>query len=204
MGKEKKKERTDEELLLTYRAGEKEILDELFGRYKDMVRIKARSMFILGGDNDDLIQEGMIGLLKAVRDYEFDQGTSFRTFAELCVSRQIYTAVESANRKKHAPLNHYVSLYQSQGKEPDGGEDLLSVLEASESFDPEKLMIDRENVSRIYRVIDKELSPLEKKVLDLKLTGMSYIQIAAVLGRDPKSTDNAIGRIKKKLRAKLL
>ncbi|MCR5281993.1 MAG: RNA polymerase sporulation sigma factor SigH [Lachnospiraceae bacterium] len=204
MGKDKSREQTDESLLLQYREGDRAVLDELFGRYKDMVRIKARSMFILGGDNDDLIQEGMIGLLKAVRDYDASQGSSFHSFAELCISRQIYTAVQSANRKKHSPLNHYVSIYRDRTDETGGGEDLLSVLEASESFDPEKLMIDRENVSRIYRMIDQLLSPLEKQVLDLKLTGMNYTQIAAVLEREPKSVDNAIGRIKKKLGEKLL
>ncbi len=204
MGKDKSREQTDESLLLQYRGGDRAVLDELFGRYKDMVRIKAKSMFIVGGDNDDLIQEGMIGLLKAVRDYDASQGASFHSFAELCVSRQIYTAVQAANRKKHSPLNHYVSIYQNRENEPGGGEDLLSVLEASESFDPEKLLIDRENVSRIYRVIDQLLSPLEKQVLDLKLTGMNYTQIAAVLEREPKSIDNAIGRIKKKLGEKLL
>ncbi len=190
---------TDEQLLTLYREGDMEVLDILLVRYKDLVRRKARSMFILGGDNDDLIQEGMIGLLKAVRDYDFGRDAGFATFARLCISRQMYTAVNASGRKKHMPLNNYISFYQDSESSGESG-DLLDVLLASEEFDPERLMIDRENVDRIYDTIEKQLSPLEKQVLDLRLTGMHYTDIAKVLGRDAKSTDNALSRIKNKLR----
>ncbi|MCR4689896.1 MAG: RNA polymerase sporulation sigma factor SigH [Lachnospiraceae bacterium] len=195
---------TDEQLLSDIRDGDKEAESALLTRYKEMVRIKARSMFIIGGETDDLIQEGMIGLLKAIRDYDFGRDAQFKTFAELCISRQMYTAVQTANRKKHGPLNTYVSFSKNEGTGEDSQQDLLSVLEASDSLDPEKLMIDRENVARIYEVIQEQLSPMEKQVLDLKLTGMNYTQIAKVLGRDAKSTDNALSRIKNKLRSELL
>ncbi len=193
-------EMSDEQLLALYREGNKDVLDELLTRYKDTVRIKARSMFILGGDNDDLIQEGMIGLLKAIRDYDFGRDALFSTFAGLCISRQMYTAVQSYGRKKHMPLNNYISIYQENDDKEGAGSDFIDMLMASEEFDPERLMIDRENVDRIFETIEKELSPLEKQVLDLRLTGMHYTDIARVLGRDAKSTDNALSRIKNKLR----
>ena len=199
--KEKEQE-TDEQLLIRYREGEEQVLPALFARYKDFVRIKAHSMYIIGGDSDDLIQEGMIGLLQAVRDYDFGRDASFATFARLCISRQMYTALQAANRKKHAPLNHYVSLYGDQDGE--GDTELLSVLGISDQADPEQMVIDRENVAAIYRAIEEELSPLEKQVLELKLTGMGYAEIAKVLGRDAKSTDNALNRIKNKLKGRLL
>ena len=197
---------TDEEMLARFREGDMTMQELLMSRYKDLVRIKARSMYIIGGDNDDLIQEGMIGLLKAVRDYDFGRDASFHTFAELCVSRQMYTAVQASGRKKHLPLSNYISLYKSASDETGGenGQDLLSVLEGPGELEPEKALIERENLERIFDVIDRELSPFEKQVLELRLTGMGSGDIAAVLGRAPKSTDNALTRIKSKLKDKLL
>ena len=150
-------------------------------------------MYILGADNEDLIQEGMIGLYKAIRDYDAGRDASFFTFADLCVSRQMYTAVQAARREKHAPLNSYISLYANMTENgSDGAEmELLEVLTSKQETNPEELLIDKENVAGIEAMIEKELSAFEKQVLDLYLTGMSYSQIAKVLSRDEKSTDNA-------------
>ena len=190
----------DEELIFRFKQGETEILDYLMEKYKNMVRKKARAMFLIGGDNDDLIQEGMIGLFKAVRDYEKDRDASFSTFADLCISRQIYTAVEAGARKKHAPLNHYVSLSQPEDRDED-----KQAYEPEDVWEksPEELVIDQENTRLLEETIEQELTPLEKQVMDLHLTGMGYREIAKVLGRDGKSTDNALQRSRGKLRRAL-
>ncbi len=196
---------SDEELIVRIRDGEKEITDYIINKYKDLVRKKAKSMFILGGDNEDLIQEGMIGLFKAIRDYDAGRDASFFTFADICVSRQIYTAVQAAHRQKHSPLNHYVSLY-SDGKKSEGeGEDalLVNALVVEGGNNPEDLLVDNEKLMQIEAIMEKELSALERQVLDLYLTGMSYTEIAKVLGRDEKSTDNALQRIKAKIRKQI-
>ena len=197
---------SDEELIVRLRDGEEQITDYIKDKYKNLVKSKAKSMYILGADNDDLIQEGMIGLFKAVRDYDSGRDASFFTFADLCISRQMYTAVQASVRQKHAPLNTYISLYShvnhtmSDG-EPDGEEaQLQNILASRAELSPEELMIDRENVEGLEKIIERELSHFEKQVLDLYITGMSYVQIAKVLGRDEKSTDNALQRIKGKLR----
>ena len=193
------KESSDEELIVRLREGERDITDYICDKYKGMVKAKAKSMFLLGGEEDDLIQEGMIGLFKAVRDYDPDRDTSFYTFADLCVSRQMYTAVQASSRKKHMPLNRSVSLNEEgMGGEGDG-EGRIAGADAWEKS-PEDMLIDRENLKQLESAIEKELSPLEKQVLDLYLTGMGYVQIAGVLGRDEKSTDNALQRIRGKLR----
>lgn len=191
---------SDEELIDRLRQGEHEITDFIMDKYKNLVRKKARSMYILGADGDDLIQEGMIGLFKAVRDYDAGRDANFYTFADLCISRQMYNAVQASRREKHTPLNTYISLYASA--ELEGGEnmELVNILASEVETDPEKLFIDKENVAHIESIIDKELSSFEKQVLDLYLTGMSYSQIAKVLSRDEKSTDNALQRLKAKLR----
>jgi RNA polymerase sporulation-specific sigma factor len=194
--------KSDEELIDRLREGESGITDYIMEKYKNLVRKNAKTMFILGADNDDLIQEGMIGLFKAIRDYDSGRDASFYTFADLCISRQIYKAVQASNREKHAPLNTYVSLYTNMtGDQNDEAPiELLNLLE-SEAFDnPEQIVIDQENVANIEAIIDKELSSFEKQVLDLYITGMSYSQIAKVLSRDEKSTDNALQRLKTKLR----
>ena len=189
---------SDEELIGLLREGRRDITDYIMEKYKGMVKAKARSMFLLGGDSDDLIQEGMIGLFKAVRDYDSGRDVSFSTFAELCVSRQMYTAVQASTRKKHMPLNTYISLYGAQGEAEEA--ELMNAIPADSEKSPEELFIDRENVEVLERTIEKELSAFEKQVLDLYITGMRTAQIARVLGRDAKSTDNALSRIRSKLR----
>ena len=173
-------------------------------KYKNLVRSKAKSMYILGADSDDLIQEGMIGLFKALRDYDSGRDASFLTFADLCVSRQMYTAVQASRRQKHIPLNTYISLYGSVSTNREGEqEELVNVLAAHAGQSPEEVVIDRENVIQLEKAIERELSSFEKQVLDLYLTGMGYQQIAKVLGKDDKSTDNALQRIKTKLKKRL-
>ena len=195
---------SDEELIVRLRDGESGITEYLMNKYKNLVRSKAKSMYILGADNDDLIQEGMIGLFKALRDYDSGRDASFLTFADLCVSRQMYTAVQASRRQKHIPLNTYISLYGSVSTDYEGEqEELVNVLAARESQSPEEVVIDRENVVWLEKAIEQELSNFEKQVLDLYLTGMGYQQIAKVLGRDDKSTDNALHRIKTKLKKRL-
>lgn len=192
---------SDEELIDRLRQGEHEITDFIMDKYKNLVRKKAKSMYILGADSDDLIQEGMIGLFKAVRDYDAGRDANFYTFADLCISRQMYNAVQASRREKHTPLNTYISLYASA--EPEGDEkgiELVNILASEVETDPEKLFIDKENVAHIESIIEKELSGFEKQVLDLYITGMSYSQIAKVLARNEKSTDNALQRLKAKLR----
>jgi len=194
---------TDEELVDRLRGGEEEIMDYICDKYKDLVRSKARSMHILGGDNEDLIQEGMIGLFKAVRDYDSGRDASFFTFADLCVSRQLYTAVQASQRKKHFPLNTYVSLYSSLNDSEGKDMQLQEIIAGKAQLNPEELFLDRERVTYLENAIEKELSGFEKQVLDLYMTGMSYSQIAKVLGRDEKSTDNALQRLKTKIRKML-
>ncbi len=164
---------TDEELIDRQRGGERQITDYIMDKYKNLVRKKAKSMYILGADNDDLIQEGMIGLFKAVRDYDPGRDASFYTFADLCVSRQMYKAVQASRREKHAPLNTYISLYADTAEaESDGnGTALVNVIASAVETNPEQLMIDRENVADIEAIIEKELSGFEKQVLDLYITG---------------------------------
>lgn len=193
---------TDEMLIERLRDGEQDITDYIMNKYKNLVRSKAKSMYILGADNEDLIQEGMIGLFKAIRDYDAGRDASFFTFADLCISRQMYTAVQASNRKKHMPLNSYISLYSTSHEEESGkeSEEFINFLGLDTQKDPEQLLIDKENVLSLEKKIEEELSAFEKQVLDLYLTGMTYTQIARVLGRDEKSTDNALQRMKAKIR----
>lgn len=190
---------SDEELILRLREGEAPITDFIMNKYKNLVRSKAKSMFILGADNDDLIQEGMIGLFKAIRDYDNGRDASFYTFADLCISRQIYKAVQAAGRQKHTPLNTYISLYGNRA-EDDEEPELMDVLIASVGKSPEELFFDKENVNVLEEKIDQALSSFEKQVLDLYVTGMGYVQIAKVLGKDEKATDNALQRIRGKIK----
>lgn len=154
-------------------------------------------MYLIGGDTDDLIQEGMIGLFKAIRDYRADRESSFFHFAELCITRQLYSAVEASNRKKHAPLNSYVSLYSKTDEE---GKSLAETLPTDGMDDPEEMVIEQENIELFWENVRKRLSPLERKVLDDYLTGLNYRQIAEQLGKSPKVIDNALSRIKSKIR----
>lgn len=190
---------SDEELLERLRMGEQAIMDYLLEKYKRLVKNKAKSMYILGADREDLIQEGMIGLFKAIRNYDFGRDASFYTFADLCVSRQMYSAIRASNCQKHLSLNTYISLNSA----PPGGEEdleLADVVTAGEDTNPESLFLDKERVAYLEQRIEEELSDFEKQVLDLYLTGMSYSRIAGVLGRDEKSTDNALQRLKAKIK----
>ena len=190
---------SDEELIRMLRSGKVEITDFIMEKYKNLVRKKARAMYLIGGDNDDLIQEGMIGLFKAIRDYREEREASFFHFADLCISRQIYSAVEMSRRKKHLPLNTYVSLYEDTS---EGGEDGLTLVEALQSIsdkNPEELLIDQEAAVSLEKRIDRSLSDFEKEVLDRYLAGNNYAQIAAALEKTPKSVDNALQRVKNKL-----
>ena len=190
---------TDEQLLCDYKNGNQEIMDYLMVKYKSMVRKKARAMYLLGGENEDLIQEGMIGLIKAVRDFDETQKTSFSSFAELCVSRQMYSAIEASNRKKHRPLNSYVSLYEDSEQEGEGRSlPLIDTIESSKENDPEVLYFGKEYTEAFAEQLKELLSPLENHVLYLHLMGTDYRTIAELLGKSPKSVDNALQRIKTK------
>lgn len=200
------KQHTDGELIDRLRRGEEPIMDYICDKYKNLVRSKAKSMFILGADNEDLIQEGMIGLFKAVRDFDSGRDASFYTFAELCISRQMYTAVRASKRQKHLPLNTYVSLDRDNRGGEDGDRENLILSEQladRRELSPEELFLDKERVAYLEKAIEDELSDFERQVLDLYMTGMSYAQIAKVLGRDEKATDNALQRLKAKIRKML-
>ncbi len=182
---------SDEELIQRLRAGETGIADYLIEKYKYLVRRKARAMFLIGGDTDDLIQEGMIGLFKAVRDYHPGKEASFVTFAQMCIDRQIYSAVQSSNRQKHMPLNTYISLSQ---------EDEESPLAQAWVETPEEIIIDRENTRALEDEIKSALSPMENTVLNYYLEGKSYADIGMLMDKNPKSVDNALRRIRTKIR----
>ena len=182
---------TDEQLLCDYKNGNQEIMDYLMVKYKSMVRKKARAMYLLGGENEDLIQEGMIGLFKAVRDFQTDKEASFATFARVCIDRQIYSAIQNSNRQKHQPLNSYVSLNQEDESSP--------IWELSVE-NPESIIIDQETTEDLRKRISDYLSPMENKVLDLYLKGKGYVEIGGILNKSPKSVDNALQRIRSKIR----
>ena len=182
---------TDEELIARLRAGEREITDYLIDKYKSLVRTRARALYLVGGDHEDLIQEGMLGLFKAVRDYKPEKEASFATFAGLCIDRQMYSAVASSQRQKHQPLNSFVSL-----SEPVSEQELRLVDEET----PEEIMISRENVIGMHERIKERLSKFEYQVLELYLKGYDYTQIAEKLGKQPKAIDNALQRIRSKVR----
>ncbi len=194
---------SDEELIDRYRDGDSNVMDYLVNKYKGLVRNRAKDMFILGGDNDDLLQEGMIGLFKAVQNYDSGRDASFLTFAGLCISRQIYTAVQASGRQKHAPLNSYISMYARTENDADGKErDILDNVpsKAPRERNPEEMLIDRENEKELIVSLEAELSEFERQVLDLCLTGMNYTEIARILGREEKAADNAIQRIRSKMK----
>lgn len=184
---------TDEELIALFRGTDADISDYLVEKYKNLVRQKARAMYLIGGETDDLIQEGMIGLFKAVRDFDAEKETSFQTFARLCIDRQMYHAVENSNRQKHQPLNYYVSL-----SEEDGEDGILSELVENSA---ESVVLDRENAENMEEKIRACLSPFENHVLTSYLQGHDYLQIAEEFEKNPKSIDNALQRIRGKVRA---
>lgn len=190
-------EREDEEIIRQIQEGNQELTDYIMDKYKYLVKKKAKAMYILGGDNDDLIQEGMIGLFKAIRDFDCEQDYSFYAFAEICIARQMYSAMKAAGRQKHAPLNTYVSFHTMIGSEEEEGE-LMDVLKSVEKT-PEELVIGREDLQQMAEIIDQKLSVMEREVLDLYISGISYKEIARILGKSEKSVDNALQRMKGKL-----
>ena len=189
----------DEELIKLYRDGNEDAIDIIFERYKYLVRKKAKAMYIAGGDNDDLIQEGMIGLYKAVRDYNEDRQASFATFAGMCINRHMMSAVTASNRKKNIPLNSYVSFDAPADGDEQSGTKLVEVLKPDNEQNPEYMFIDREHTRLLEDKIISALSVYEKKVLDMYLEGKDYIEIAKELNKQPKSVDNAIQRIRIKV-----
>lgn len=193
---------SDEEIIENVRDGEASGMDELFERYKDVVRSIASTMYLIGGETEDLIQEGMIGLFKAVQEYDPGRDASFGTFARLCITRQIYSAVKASGRKKHIPLNTYVSLYEERKDDDESGRsvEVQDMLRASDATEPEHVVLSNEKSTEIERAIEEELSSFERNVLELYVTGMSYSDIADVLGKNEKATDNAIQRIRGKLK----
>ena len=191
---------TDYTLVQAYRRGNQAALDALIQRYHQFVRLKASSYFLAGGDAEDLIQEGMLGLYKAVRDYRDDRLASFRSFAELCITRQIITAIKTATRQKHVPLNGYLSFSQSPNDASDDGVcTLADVLPGPTTHDPVNQVISSEEVHSLTGCLTGALSALEGRVLRLYLQGLSYERIADALGCDCKTVDNALQRIKRKV-----
>jgi len=188
---------TDEEVVVLAQQGDGQALAYLLNKYKNFVRSKARSYFLIGADHEDIVQEGMIGLYKSIRDFQPDRLASFRSFAELCVKRQIITAIKAATRQKHVPLNSYVSLNKPLYDE-ESDRTLLDVIEGRVT-NPEDLYISQEDLARIQKQISEILSDLERQVLDAFIDGKSYQEIAELLGRHVKSIDNALQRVKRKL-----
>lgn len=189
---------TDEDIVNSIQAGDNEALEFLIQKYKQFVRTKSRSYFLIGADKEDIVQEGMIGLYKSIRDFKGDKFTSFKAFAELCITRQIITAIKTATRQKHIPLNSYVSLDKPIYEE-DSDRTLLDIICGNKTLNPEELIINKEEYADIEEKIDEILSELEREVLALYLDGRSYQEIAGDLDRHVKSIDNALQRVKKKL-----
>ena len=191
-------EHEDEVVVEAVHNGDSEALDFLIKKYRNFVRAKARSYFLIGADKEDIVQEGMIGLYKAVRDFKEDKLTSFKAFAELCITRQIITAIKTATRQKHIPLNSYVSLDKPIFDE-ESDRTLMDVITGAKIMDPEELIIHREEYIQIEIKMDELLSDLERKVLALYLDGQTYQEISEELNRHVKSIDNALQRVKRKL-----
>ena len=190
---------TDEQLIRELKKGDTAVTDYIMDKYKSKVRKKARAMYLFGGETEDLIQEGMIGLIKAVRDFDPSAGNSFSSFAQLCVSRQMYSAIEASKRKKHIPLNSYVSLYEESEVRRDGKKlPLIDTIGTEKESDPAALYFSREYTEIFIEQLKEKLSPLENHVLYLHLMGTDYRKIAEILEKTPKSIDNAIQRIRSK------
>ncbi len=192
------KDYRDEELVRIAQAGDDAVQDYLLDKYKSLVRAKSRAYFLIGADSEDIIQEGMIGLYKAVRDFNGEKNTSFRSFAELCVNRQMITAIKAATRQKHQPLNSYISL-KKPVYEDETEQTYMDLLQEGAFLNPETLLIGQENRNFLEDQLVKHLSGFETRVLMLYLQGRSYFEIARTLKKPEKSIDNALQRIKKKL-----
>lgn len=190
---------SDEELVELSVTGDKSATEYILNKYKNFVKAVVRMYFLVGADRDDVVQEGMIGLFKAIRDFDSSKQASFKSFAEMCVKRQVLTAIKNATRQKHIPLNSYVSLSKPVYNDENSDETLMDTLTGLESIDPEELFIGKENISNLGIKIEENLSKLEKEVLSMYLSGISYQEIAKLMNRSPKSIDNALQRVKKKL-----
>jgi len=193
---------SDENIISLIQNNDSVAMDYMLNRYKNLVRKKVKALYLIGGDKDDLIQEGMIGLYKAIRDYNVDKDNSFFNFADLCISRQIYSAIKASNRKKNLPLNTYVSLYTpaySENADTEEKASLVDLMYETKISNPEELVIDKESTSMLEYELVRQLSSFEKNVLDLYLEDFSYLQVADKLSKEPKSIDNALQRIKTKL-----
>jgi RNA polymerase sporulation-specific sigma factor len=192
----------DEEVLTYVNAGCRQGMEYLIEKYKPLVRAKARSYFLVGADREDIVQEGMIGLFKAVRDYKPEKQIPFKAFADICITRQVITAVKAATRQKHIPLNSYVSLNKKVFDE-DSDKYLIEVIEEASVTNPEELLISKEEICFIESLVIELLSPFEKEVLRKYLSGITYQEIAKQLNKPVKSIDNALQRLKKKIEKKL-
>ena len=193
---------SDEEIVTLIRLDDRLAMDFLIGKYKNLVRKKAKALFLIGGDREDLIQEGMIGLYKAIRDYQKEKEASFLTFADLCISRQMYSAIKTSNTKKNQPLNNYISIDSSNYAEDNEGMDSISYvtnLASARNVNPEEMLIDRENTKILELKLRERLSKFEKQILNLYLKDYNYSIIAQLLDKEPKAIDNGLQRIKKKL-----
>ena len=189
---------SDEELVEMSATGDKKAEEFLLNKYKNLVKSRVKSYYIAGGDREDLVQEGMIGLFKAIRDYNSEKQVGFHIFADMCIKRQIITAIKTSLRQKHFPLNNYVSL-NKPAYDDESERTLVETLIERDSIDPEELYLKREKIKAFGDEIEKKLSDMEKTVLSLYLEGLSYKEIAEVIGKTPKSIDNALQRIKRKL-----
>lgn len=191
------KNMNDEDLIEIIKSGDKNALEYLISKYKELVNMKVSKYFIIGAEKEDIVQEGLIGLFKAVKSYKSDKQNSFKTFANMCIERQLITAIKSSNRQKHMPLNSYLSL-NTAAYEEDEDSSLLEVFNAHQMEDPLETITKQEYYESVERAMDKSLSSFEKQVLNRYIQGESYVQIAQKLDTPVKSIDNAIQRIRKK------
>ena len=197
MTSDKYKDMSDEDLIEIIKSGDKSALEYLIGKYKELVNMKVSKYFIIGAEKEDIVQEGLIGLFKAVKSYKSDKQNSFKTFANMCIERQLITAIKSSNRQKHMPLNSYLSL-NTAAYDEDEDSSLLEIFNAHQMEDPLETITKQEYYESVEKAIDKSLSTFEKQVLNRYIQGESYVQIAQKLDTPVKSIDNAIQRIRKK------
>ncbi|MBO5088769.1 MAG: RNA polymerase sporulation sigma factor SigH [Lachnospiraceae bacterium] len=189
--------RNDEEIIELIQKGQADATEYMLKKYYPLVKKSIRTLYLIGADTEDLSQEGMIGLFKAIQSFQPDNNASFYTFAKVCIDRQIYSAIKASNRKKHSPLNSYISFYSKINEDEM---ELIDNLEAGMDSNPEQIVLDRENTTSIEEILDEHLSKMEKQVLTLYLEGKSYANIATQLGKTSKSIDNAIQRIRDKVK----
>lgn len=187
----------DEKIIDLIHKGQSDATEYMLKKYYPLVKKSIRTLYLIGADTEDLSQEGMIGLFKAIQSFQPDNNASFYTFAKLCIDRQIYSAIKASNRKKHSPLNSYISFYSKINEDEM---ELIDNLEAGMDSNPEQIVLDRENATNIEEILDEHLSKMEKQVLSLYLEGKSYSDIASELGKTNKSIDNAIQRIRDKVK----